>query len=98
MKSSMVPLTTQKMPSSTASASRVSETWRTAHRPTMMDSTASKASSTRVPPVRSSIASAATNLNIPDTISWMPNSTAMTSSVSSGQTSTATPAASVMMP
>ena len=43
-------------------------------------------------------ASAATNLNIPDTISWMPNSTAMTSSVSLGQTSTTTPAASVMMP
>jgi hypothetical protein len=52
----------------------------------------------RVPPARSSIARTATNLNIPDTISWTPNSTAMTSSVSPGQTSTATPAASVMMP
>ena len=49
VKSSMAPLTTQKMPSSAASTSRVRSTWRTAHRPTMMDTTASKASSTRVP-------------------------------------------------
>ena len=69
MNSSTDPLTIQKMPSSSASASRVTSTWRTAYRPIIRDSTPSTASRTRVPPVRSSAAKAATNLKIPVTIS-----------------------------
>ena len=62
------------------------------------DSTPSTASSTRVPPVRSSDAKAATNLKMPVTTNWMPNSTATTISVRPGQASTATPASRDMIP
>src|SRR5487761_1747921 len=86
------------MPRNTVSASRVSSTWRTAHKPTMTESTPRIASRTRVPPVRSSAASAATNLKMPETINWIPNSTASTSSVSLGQTSTVIPATGVSRP
>src|SRR6266567_4606497 len=95
---STAPLTVQKMPSSSASASRVIRTCRTAYRPMISDSTPSSASSTRVPPVRSSEANAPANRKMPITTSWMPNSTARTTSVRPGQASAATPTSSVMTP
>jgi SAM-dependent methyltransferase len=67
--SSTVPLTIQKIPSSSASASRVIRMCRTAYKPMISDSTPSTASSTRVPPVRSSEANAPANRNMPITIS-----------------------------
>ena len=59
--------------------------------PTTIERMPSSASSTPVPAPASSIAKAATSLNIPDTISCTPNSTAITSSVTFGQTSVAIP-------
>jgi hypothetical protein len=56
----------------------VTKTLRRAYNPTMNDSTPSRASSTLVPPLSSSVASAATKRKIPATTSWRPNSTAMT--------------------
>jgi hypothetical protein len=64
----------------------------------MNDSTPNSASSIRLPPLASSAAMATTNWKIPATINWMPNRTATTSTVRSGQIRTTTPSSSVMMP
>ncbi len=86
------------MPSSSASATTVTSTWRTAYRPTTNASRPSTALITRTPPVRSLPANAPTNWKMPATTSWMPNSTAIAMTVGPGQATAATPASSVRTP
>ena len=97
-KISTKPLITQKMPSSRASATTETRTWRIAYSPTTRASSPSTAFSTRTPPLRSLPANAPTNWNNPTTTSWMPNRMAMAMTVGPGHATAATPAISVRMP
>ena len=94
----MKPLTIQKMPSSSASATTETSTWRIAYRPMMKANNPSTALSTRTPPDSPSPANALTNWKMPTTTSWMPNSTAIAMTVGPGHATAATPATSVRMP
>ena len=70
---------------------------RTAYSPITMPSSPRITFHTRVPP-DSSAANAPMNEKMPDTMIWMPNRMARTTTVGPGQATAATPAATIRMP
>src|SRR6478752_1751415 len=86
------------MPSTSASVSTVRPRCLIAQTPTMTESTPSSASMVRVPPLSSVRARPSTKRMIPATTSWMPNSSARTTTVLPGQIIASTPTTTVTAP
>ena len=82
---------------SRASATTETMMCRTAYSPITMPSSPSITFHTRIPP-DSSAANAPMNEKMPDTMIWMPNRMARTTTVGPGQATAATPAATMRMP
>src|SRR5215467_2308889 len=85
------------MPMSRASATTETMMCRTAYSPITMPSSPSITFHTRIPP-DSSAAKALMNEKMPDTMIWMPNRTARTTTVGPGQATAHIPAATMRMP